>query len=492
MTSPAPPATASPSRGGVGLQGRRVVVTGLRGGLGAALAKELLLAGVEKVTLHHPDDQERVTEDTLEACCGLLRASDLGDHLSAAIGRRLRGWVLAEGAEAGGSAGEGGRVEVLTHDPVEDTPAAAAADAVVACDGGGPLSVLAGLGEAARQRQRGPQSFLLAQTRGLVGTVFVDSGDAPRSRTLYQALRPRNDPGKPSPGLAGGEDGDDIAACERTRHEVLHRKFLGSHPETQPLIPPKAEVKQGGGIRTEQANATLDIEGADAEGTAPGAFALLVAAFAVGRLVRLLAGPECPTTVTSSLPEDDRQWFHLDALALYHPSREIVEGSTGEGVIDSSGGSRLPVGWSGDGYKPIPESSYEVIPETKEGPGEEACGDRHNHLSGTKGGGAGESFEDEGVDTDAGGEEAAGATGMVGAPGQWGVQAAVVGADVQRRLAVMRTLVVGAGDARGGVAIVGLAGAGVGSGVGGCLKVADARGKAAWQVSPPVALWRKP
>jgi hypothetical protein len=61
-----------------------------------------------------------------------------------ALGRRLRAWVLAEGAGFGGGTGEAGRVEVLSHDPVEGSKAVAAADAVVTCDGAGPLSVIAG------------------------------------------------------------------------------------------------------------------------------------------------------------------------------------------------------------------------------------------------------------------------------------------------------------------------------------------------------------
>jgi NAD(P)-dependent dehydrogenase (short-subunit alcohol dehydrogenase family) len=64
---------------------RRVVITGLSGGVGAALAKQLLLLGA-KVTLHHPDDEQTVTGETLEVCGGLLRESDVGDELPAALG----------------------------------------------------------------------------------------------------------------------------------------------------------------------------------------------------------------------------------------------------------------------------------------------------------------------------------------------------------------------------------------------------------------------
>ena len=212
------------------LENRHVAITGLRGGVGALLAKQVLLLGAAKVILHHPgSDKETVTEETVEACGGVLRERDLGDELPAALGRRLR------------QVAERRRIEVLGPDaPVEGNDSFAAADVVFCCDGAGPLSVVAGLGEAARRRPRGRQTFILAQARGLVGTVFVDSGDPTVAQTLYQSLRPTQNKNE----IPRRSTDSDV---ERRRQEVLHAEFLRSHPETRPLLPPKKTTKTSTG-----------------------------------------------------------------------------------------------------------------------------------------------------------------------------------------------------------------------------------------------------
>ena len=152
---------------------RDVVVTGLRGGVGAALARDLLLLGAPRVWLHHPSATDAVRATDVDASAGILRADDVDAPLVGAVARRLRAY---------------GDVDVLGPEPL-DAGATALADAaaVCACDGAGPLATSAGVGEAARRANR---AFVLAQARDLVGAVFVDAGRDPWN-TLYRALRPR-------------------------------------------------------------------------------------------------------------------------------------------------------------------------------------------------------------------------------------------------------------------------------------------------------------
>jgi len=51
------------------LGGRDVLVTGLLGGVGAQLAKQLLLLGAG-VAVHHPEEEDVVTEDSIDASGG--------------------------------------------------------------------------------------------------------------------------------------------------------------------------------------------------------------------------------------------------------------------------------------------------------------------------------------------------------------------------------------------------------------------------------------
>ena len=133
-------------------------------------------------------DDGLVRAEEVEAAPTLLRRSDVGDRRAAALARRLRAWVGAEGASRGGASaggggyggsssggrgGGGGRVDVI-HGPL-GAEVLDACDAVVCCDGAGPLSLIAGINEGTRNRPR-RVAFVLAQSHGLAGHVFVDPG----------------------------------------------------------------------------------------------------------------------------------------------------------------------------------------------------------------------------------------------------------------------------------------------------------------------------
>ena len=163
---------------------RDVVVTGLRGGVGAALARDLLLLGAPRVWLHHPSATDAVRATDVDASAGILRADDVDAPLVGAVARRLRAY---------------GDVDVLGPEPL-DAGATALADAaaVCACDGAGPLATSAGVGEAARRANR---AFVLAQALDLVGAVFVDAGRDPWTRCTAPSAReppPRTPPIPPA------------------------------------------------------------------------------------------------------------------------------------------------------------------------------------------------------------------------------------------------------------------------------------------------------
>lgn len=153
-----------------------VVVTGLKGGVGALLARDALLRGAKKVWLHHPSSEKtEIDADDLEVSCGILRDTDVGEgDVASAFARRLRAY---------------GIVEALGHGAL-DVDAIPPRAVVFACDAGDGqlLSTVAGLGEEARKSGK---RFVFARARGLVGTVFVDSGTT-GSETLYRALRPKS------------------------------------------------------------------------------------------------------------------------------------------------------------------------------------------------------------------------------------------------------------------------------------------------------------
>ena len=498
-----------------------MAITGLRGGVGASLACQVLLQGAKKVTLHHPDENEAVTEETVEACGGLLRESDVGDGLPVALGRRLRAWVLAEGARAGGGA-EGGRVEVLGPDPVEGSDSFAAADAVITCDGSGPLSVIAGLGEAARRRRQQPggrrQIFILAQARGLVGTVFVDSGDPAVAQTLYQSLRPAQQRRQQNTQQKTGERRRDglvtvtpgsLSHVERRRQEVLHAEFLRSHPETRPLIPPKKNKTTTDDDHEEEEEkqefAELARAAADAEGTSPAPLAMLVSAFAVTRLARVLPPPGSPAAEVASSGSGGSdngvsaggekweespppaQWFHLDAaLTLRRPPGEIAAAAAMVALEEESSslpGRNISAGDhpddAGGGYEAIPDGS--PVRGNEAGASEASTAAR---IGGSEGGVDDVDDVDDFFLRGAHRDGEAPATGDNNGTGKTGgrvagsrdaVQTPLIGADVQRRLGGLQVLVLGGASLAGGAAIAALAGAGVGAGRGGCLAVVDPR-----------------
>ena len=195
---PPPMPSPSPLRP---LAGRDVLVTGLLGGVGAQLAKQLLLLGAA-VAVHHPEEEDVVTADTLDASGGLLRPADLGDGLAAAVGRRLRAWVGAEGAAYGGGVGSAGRVEVLAAEALEGMTGERGADctmhrdAVVACDGAGPLSVGPGMASPdclvivhLHTTTAAAVALLVAAVQGLARCPLIVGSQC--TRTPLSGARPR-------------------------------------------------------------------------------------------------------------------------------------------------------------------------------------------------------------------------------------------------------------------------------------------------------------
>ena len=277
---------------------RDVVVTGLRGGVGAALARDLLLLGAPRVWLHHPSATDAVRATDVDASAGILRADDVDAPLVGAVARRLRAY---------------GDVDVLGPEPL-DAGATALADAaaVCACDGAGPLATSAGVGEAARRANR---AFVLAQARDLVGAVFVDAGRDPWN-TLYRALRPRTAAGNPAnpPGVDPAE-------------AASHAAFLARHPETRWLLAPKVKNTSDG-----NGNAVANAARPSAEpGPAPAAFASRVAEVAANALAAAMraatrageaelsqsdGGAGSGSGSSASPLSPPRQWFHVDASDL--------------------------------------------------------------------------------------------------------------------------------------------------------------------------------
>jgi hypothetical protein len=194
-----------------------VVVTGLKGGVGALLARDALLRGAKKVWLHHPSSKKtEIDADDLEVSCGILRDTDVGEgDVASAFARRLRAY---------------GIVEALGHGAL-DVDAIPPRAVVFACDAGDGhlLSTVAGLGEEARKSGK---RFVFARARGLVGTVFVDSGTT-GSETLYRALRPKSGGGSEKE-KAGGTTSETSETTRRA--ETLHAAFLSSNPETKWLL----------------------------------------------------------------------------------------------------------------------------------------------------------------------------------------------------------------------------------------------------------------
>ena len=127
-----------------------VVVTGLKGGVGALLARDALLRGAKKVWLHHPSSKKtEMNAGDLEVSCGILRASDVGESdVASAFARRLRAY---------------GIVEALGHGAL-DVDAIPPRAVVFACDAGDGrlLSTVAGLGEEARKSGK---RFVFARAR---------------------------------------------------------------------------------------------------------------------------------------------------------------------------------------------------------------------------------------------------------------------------------------------------------------------------------------
>ena len=82
-----------------------VVVTGLKGGVGALLARDALLRGAKKVWLHHPSSEKtEIDADDLEVSCGILRDTDVGEgDVASAFARRLRAYWIVEALGHGGS-----------------------------------------------------------------------------------------------------------------------------------------------------------------------------------------------------------------------------------------------------------------------------------------------------------------------------------------------------------------------------------------------------
>ena len=298
---------------GMAARGDVCLVTGLSGGVGPALARDLLLLGAAKVALHHPSLADVVTPQDVECAGGLLQANDVGDPIAAAVGRRLRAY---------------GEVEVLGHEALEgDARDLAGATVVCACDGAGPLSALCSIGEGARRASR---AFVLAQARELVGTVFVDPGEEPHD-TLYRALRPREDARAPS-----------SAPPTSARHRQLHAAFLRAHPETRWLLAPKDDDKARN-ARDDHHDDALD--GADADGLAPAPFAARVAEVAAAELARALR----PDASSAS-----SRWIHVDALHL----RASDQDAAAAALRVTSGDS---------GYEPIPTGASEETDATDAG-----------------------------------------------------------------------------------------------------------------------------
>lgn len=254
-----------------------VVVTGLQGGVGALLARDVLLRGAKKVWLHHPVIEDVIDESHLETSCGLLRENDLGDGVASAFARRLRGY---------------GVVETLGHEllDVDTLPSKAL---VCACDGAGPLSASAGLGEACRRSGRG---FAFVHSQGFTGTVFVDSG-TPNSQTLYQALRPQSTTENP------------VTAELTPRAAELHAAFLRSNPETRWLLAKNEKVFKN--------NFEALDNGANATGPSPGPFAAHVCEIAVEAIARTI-GVEGKCVENAEPPLS--QWTHVDALDVLDPN----------------------------------------------------------------------------------------------------------------------------------------------------------------------------
>lgn len=305
---------------GMAARGDVCLVTGLSGGVGPALARDLLLLGAAKVALHHPSLADVVTPEDVECAGGLLQANDVGDPIAAAVGRRLRAY---------------GDVEVLGHEALEgDARDLAGATVVCACDGAGPLSALCSIGEGARRASR---AFVLAQARGLVGTVFVDPGEEPHD-TLYRALRPREDARPPS-----------SAPPTSARHRQLHAAFLRAHPETRWLLAPKDDDKARN-ARDDHHHDALD--GADADGLAPAPFAARVAEVAAAELARALR----PDASSAS-----SRWIHVDALHLRASDQDAAVAA----VAAAAAALRVTAGDSG--YEPIPTGASEEADATDAG-----------------------------------------------------------------------------------------------------------------------------
>lgn len=288
-----------------------VVVTGLKGGVGALLARDVLLRGAKKVWLHHPSSKKtEIDALDLEVSCGILRASDVGESdVASAFARRLRAY---------------GIVEALGHGSL-DVDAIPPRAVVFACDAGDGrlLSTVAGLGEEARKSGK---RFVFARARGLVGTVFVDSGTT-GSETLYRALRffPRG--GGSEKKKAGGAPSE---TSETTRAETLHAAFLSSNPETRWLLEKKPRRGDPAPLAA--------LRGAEATGASPGAFASRVAELAIEAL-------EARGTRENE-NENETQWTHWDALDLLDPS--VADWS------DDAGAARTR---AAGGYEPIPDGS---------------------------------------------------------------------------------------------------------------------------------------
>ena len=76
-----------------------VVVTGLKGGVGALLARDALLRGAKKVWLHHPSSKKtEIDAGDLEVSCGILRASDVGESDVASAFARIK--AIRDGASS--------------------------------------------------------------------------------------------------------------------------------------------------------------------------------------------------------------------------------------------------------------------------------------------------------------------------------------------------------------------------------------------------------
>ncbi len=402
---------------------RDVVVTGLRGGVGAALARELLLLGAPRVWLHHPSATDAVRATDVDASAGILRADDVDAPLVGAVARRLRAY---------------GDVDVLGPEPL-DAGATALADAaaVCACDGAGPLATSAGVGEAARRANR---AFVLAQARDLVGAVFVDAGRDPWN-TLYRALRPRTAAANPAnpPGVDPAE-------------AASHAAFLARHPETRWLLAPKVKNTSDG-----NGNAVANAARPSAEpGPAPAAFASRVAEVAANALAAAMhaatradeaersqsdggAGSGSGSSASPLSPlSPPRQWFHVDASDLAaRPLDEPPAGNPGSALGD---GAYAPIP-SGDAPEPATRASPSPSPS------------------------AASSSDDDASEDDASARGAA-------------TLAPLVGASAASRLRRLRVALIGAESPAGAAALVALAASGVGASAPGVLAVVDAGGGA--------------